>query len=148
MTPLIGDFLVYAHVMSLALWFGGLFGYVFIVWPAAFKTAAPTFPRTVLAEIASRTAPWIYLAMAGVLFSYVLWWILGFSLWGTREMIAYFLVICLLIGNNVYGSLKAWPTIMMAPEPNARNAWKSYYARMAISLVIGLASFSLTIIVA
>ena len=51
--------LIYVHLLSLTLWFGGLFGYVAIVWPAILSEADGAFPRDLLVRITVRTAPWI-----------------------------------------------------------------------------------------
>ena len=70
------DAVIYVHVISLSLWFGGLFGYVIVVWPAIMSEADGGFLRALLARIAMRTAPWIYLAMASALLSFVAIWVM------------------------------------------------------------------------
>lgn len=135
----------YVHAMSLALWFGGLFGYVMIVWPQILRAAAPDLPRALLVSIGTRTAPWIYLAMASALGSFLLFWALTDI--PLRAALPYLLVLLGLIANNVYGSLRAWPTIMMAPDAEASAAWSAFFLRMAISMVVGLGLLSLTLFV-
>ena len=137
----------YIHAMSLALWFGGLFGYVTIVWPELLRAHAPDLPRGILAGIGSRTAPWIYLAMVSGFLSLVVYWAVSdptFSGWAWG---LYFAVLLGLIANNLYGSFRAWPTIMLAPDEIARAAWRSFYLRMALSLVPGAVALSLTLLV-
>lgn len=136
----------YTHAMSLALWFAGLFGYVVIVWPAILKVHDPALPRDVLVQIGTMTAPWIYLAMASVLGSFLLYWALS-DVIPTVAGVIYLIVLLGLVGNNIYGSLRAWPTIMMAPDAVAWAAWKAFYLRMFVSMVIGLSALSLTIFV-
>ena len=136
----------YTHAMSLALWFGGLFGYAVIVWPAIMKVNAPNLPRGVLVQIGVTTAPWIYLAMVAALGSYLGYWFLVDTI-PTSAGVAYLILIVLLIANNCWGSLKSWPAIMMAPDDQAMRAWKNFYFRMFTSLVFGLAALSLTLFV-
>lgn len=136
----------YVHAMSLALWFCGLFGYVMIVWPSIFKVHAPALPRDILVQIGTATAPWIYLAMVCALGSFLLYWALSDDIPATLGLI-YLVVLLLLIANNLYGSFRAWPTIMMAPDQEARAAWKAFYIRMFVSMVVGLSALSVTIFV-
>src|SRR5687768_14853935 len=96
--------LIYAHVVSLTLWFGGLFGYVVIVWPALTSHADGVFPRAILARIAMRTAPWIYLGMATAVVSLAGLWLTGGVGARTPWMAAYGLVLAALVANNVYGT--------------------------------------------
>ena len=100
---------IYVHLVSLALWLGGLFGYVAIVWPAIMSEADGAFPRAILARIAMRTGPWIYLA-------------------------------------NVYGSVAAWPRIMLLPQRLVGREWVWFRVRMIVSLVVGLILYSVAII--
>lgn len=129
----------YLHVVALSLWFGGLFGYVVIVWPAIASDAGEKFPRDLLVGIAVRTARWIYLAMATALLSLAATVVMG---GGPRPAVwtaGYGSLLLALVANNVYGSLVAWPRMMFAPEPVARKEWRSFRVRMAISLAVGLA---------
>ena len=137
----------YVHAMSLALWFGGLFGYVMIVWPQILRAAEPDLPRALLVSIGTRTAPWIYLAMASALGSFLLFWAITDIALPTWAAILYLLVLLGLIANNLYGSFRAWPTIMVAPDTAAHAAWGSFYLRMATSMVVGLTALSLTLFV-
>ena len=47
--------LIYVHLLSLTLWFGGLFGYVAIVWPAFLREADGAFPRDLLNASVAQT---------------------------------------------------------------------------------------------
>src|ERR1700750_605118 len=85
--------LIYAHVISLSLWFGGLFGYVVIVWPAMTSDVDGAFPRALLARIAMRTAPWIYLAMATALLTLAGIWITDAVAAERAWMVVYSLVL-------------------------------------------------------
>jgi hypothetical protein len=134
--------LAYVHVMSLALWFGGLFGYVVIVWPVILRAGAPVLPRSLLASIATRTALWIYLAMASALLSGFSYWYLGAAAIPRGAAAVYFSVLLALVANNMFGSLRSWPAIMLAPDAMAWSAWRAFYGRMAISMVLGLSCFS------
>lgn len=138
--------LVYLHVMSLAMWFGGLFGYVLIVWPTLLHTAAPGFPRQVLVTIGMRTAPWIYLAMGTALVTFFAYWFAGLGDVPAWCYWLYLVVLGLLAANNVYGSTVAWPRIMLFPEAAARRSWRAFYWRMAISLGVGLAALSVCVV--
>ena len=130
--------LTYLHVLSLSLWFGGLFGYVFMVWPAIMREAGEAFPRDLLAMIAIRTARWIYLAMATALLSLAGIWMMDG--WARASLLAgYGVLLIALVANNVYGTLVAWPRIMFLPESLARHEWFWFRVRMTISLVVGLA---------
>src|SRR5215207_4966495 len=102
--------LTYLHVLALSLWFGGLFGYLLIVWPAIMSDAGDAFPRDLLVRIAVGTAPWIYLGMATAVLSLVAIWAIG---GGTRAtwMAGYSLLLLALAANNVYGTMVAWPRI-------------------------------------
>ena len=138
--------LIYAHVISLTLWFGGLFGYVVIVWPALTSHADGAFPRAILARIAMRTAPWIYLGMATAVVSLAGLWLTGGIGARTPWMAAYGLVLAALVANNVYGTVVAWPRIMLLPGSTARRAWFWFRVRMSVSLVAGLALYSAAIL--
>lgn len=130
--------LTYVHVLSLSLWFGGLFGYVFMVWPAIMSEAGDEFPRELLVTIAVRTARWIYLAMATALLSLAGIWMMDGR--ARASLLAgYGVLLIALVANNVYGTLVAWPRIMFLPESLARNEWYWFRVRMIISLVVGLA---------
>ena len=129
--------LTYLHVLALSLWFGGLFGYVFIVWPAIMSEAGEEFPRGLLVGIAVRTAPWIYMAMATALLSLAAIWVMGGG-GGTFWVVGYGVLLIALVANNVYGTMVAWPRMMFAPERAARKEWYWFRLRMTISLVVGL----------
>jgi uncharacterized membrane protein len=137
--------LTYLHVLALSLWFGGLFGYVFIVWPAIMSEAGEEFPRDLLVGIAVRTAPWIYMAMATALLSLAAIWVMGGG-GGTFWMAGYSVLLIALVANNVYGTRVAWPRMMFAPERAARKEWYWFRLRMTISLVVGLALHAVAII--
>ena len=138
--------LEYLHIISLALWFGGLFGYVLIVWPSIFATENPTFPRQLLTSISVRTAPWIYMAMVSALLSLLLYLALGQSKITMPWKFGYFCALLLLIANNVYGSIVAWPRIMLSPDNSAIRSWRFFYLRMILSLILGLSLLSLAVI--
>ena len=137
--------LTYMHVLALSLWFGGLFGYVVIVWPAIMNEAGDAFPRALLARIAMRTAPWIYMAMATALLT-----LAGVLVMdeGTRVswMAGYGVLLIALVANNVYGTAVAWPRIMLLPQSVARKEWYWFRLRMTISLVVGLALHAAAIV--
>jgi hypothetical protein len=138
--------LTYVHVTSLTLWFGGLFGYVVIVWPALTSHADGAFPRAILARIAMRTAPWIYLGMSTAVLSLAGLWVTDGAEAGTPWTAAYGLVLAVLVANNVYGTVVAWPRIMLLPGSTARRAWFWFRVRMSVSLVAGLALYSMAIL--
>ena len=137
--------LTYLHVLALSLWFGGLFGYVVIVWPAVMSEAGDAFPRAMLVRIAVGTAPWIYMGMATAVLSLAAIWAMG---GGTRAtwMAGYSVLLIALVANNVYGTKVAWPRIMFSPERVARTEWHWFRVRMTISLVVGLALHASAII--
>lgn len=127
--------LIFVHVLSLAFWFCGLFAYLLIVWPAV-ERAQDGFPRSQLVSIGNRTAPWIYLTMFGVLGSFLLY---QFFMQGNVAIRAlYLIVLVLLVGNNAYGSMRAWPSIMLSPRKKAEASWAWFKRRMFASLVFGL----------
>jgi uncharacterized membrane protein len=129
--------LTYLHVLSLSLWFGGLFGYVVIVWPAIMSEAGDEFPRDLLVRIAVRTAPWIYMAMVTALLTFVAIWVMD---GGAPDawMAVYGVLLIALVANNVYGTRVAWPRIMFRPERAVRREWYWFRVRMTVSLAIGL----------
>jgi len=137
--------LTYLHLAALSLWFGGLFGYVLIVWPAILSQAGERFPRDLLVGIAVRTAPWIYLGMATALLTLAAVWLMGGGV-GALWMAGYSALLIALVANNVYGTIVAWPRMMFAPERAARREWHWFRLRMTISLVIGLALHASAII--
>ena len=145
-TVLLVDALLLANVVSQALWVGGLFGYVLIVWPAIVRDADGAFPRALLAQIAMRTAPWIYLAMGSTLASFLLLWAMQALTVPTGGLILYGTTMGLLVANNVYGTVTAWPRIMMLPQTQARQEWYRFRLRMAAALVLGLATYSAAIV--
>lgn len=129
--------LTYLHVLSLSLWFGGLFGYLVIVWPAIMSEAGDEFPRDLLVRIAVRTAPWIYMAMVTALLTFVAIWVMD---GGAPDawMAVYGVLLIALVANNVYGTRVAWPRIMFRPESAVRREWYWFRVRMTVSLAIGL----------
>jgi uncharacterized membrane protein len=138
--------LIYLHLTALALWFGGLFGYVVIVWPALMSDADGEFPRAILARIGIRTAPWIYMGMSTALLSLAGVWIVEGAAARTPSMVGYSLLLIALVANNVYGSAVAWPRIMLLPRSSARKEWFWFRVRMSVSLVVGLALYSAAVI--
>jgi len=138
--------LIYVHILSLTLWFGGLFGYVAVVWPAIMSEADGAFPRALLARIAMRTAPWIYLGMAAAVMSLAGIWVMDAAAARTPWLIAYTLLLTALVANNVYGSVVAWPRIMLLPQRLVRREWFWFRVRMSVSLVVGLLLYSVAII--
>ena len=138
--------LVYLHVISLSLWFGGLFAYLVIVWPALMIDADGEFPRAILARIAMRTAPWIYLGMSTALVSLAAIWIIDGAAARTPWMVGYSLLLTALVANNLYGSAVAWPRIMLLPRTIARREWFWFRVRMSVSLIVGLALYSAALI--
>jgi len=138
--------LSYVHLLSLTLWFGGLFGYVAIVWPAILSEADGAFPRDLLVRIAVRTAPWIYLGMSSALLSFLGIWVMGGVSAPAVLIAAYGVMLTVLVANNVYGTLVAWPRIMFAPERVARREWFWFRLRMTVSLVVGLALHGIAVI--
>jgi hypothetical protein len=138
--------LTYLHVLALSLWFGSLFGYLLMVWPAITSEADGAFPRDILVGIAMRSAPWIYLGMSTALLSLAgLWFVEGVPARGPW-MVGYTVLLIALVANNVYGSMVAWPRIMFLPENMVRREWFWFRVRMSVSLVVGLALFSSAII--
>jgi hypothetical protein len=133
--------LMYAHLTSLALWLGGLFGYVVIVWPAIMSDATGRFPRSLLAGIAMRTAPWIYSAMGLALLTFVVIGVTGSIGIHRAWIVAYGLLLSALVGNNVYGSMVAWPRMMLLPMKSAGQVWFWFRVRMTVALVVGLALY-------
>ena len=139
--------LIYLHVLSLTLWFGGLFGYVVIVWPAIMREADGAFPRDLLVGIAVRTAPWIYLGMSTALLTLAGVWLMEGSPARGLWMAGYTVLLLTLVANNVYGTKVAWPRIMFLPESLVRREWFWFRVRMSVSLVVGLALFSSVILI-
>jgi hypothetical protein len=137
--------LTYAHLTALGLWLGGLFGYVVIVWPAIMTDASGRFPRALLAGIAIRTAPWIYSAMILALLTYAAMWLTGNINAGLPWILAYGLMLAALLGNNVYGSIVAWPRMMLLAFDGAGRVWFWFRVRMWAALVVGLALYSMAI---
>ena len=137
--------LIYVHVTSLALWFGGLFSYVAIVWPAIMSDTE-AFPRTVLARIGMRTAPWIYLGMSVAVLSLAGLWMMDGIATPTPWLATYTLLLTALVANNVYGSAVAWPRIMLLPQSLARREWFWFRVRMSASLIVGLVLYSVATI--
>ena len=136
---------VVTHVFSITFWFGGLFAYVLLVWPAVFADAGASFPRALLCRIAMRTGPLIYLAMAGAMASGLLLAMTGAPLFTKTGYFMYLGLLSLPMLNNVYGSVASWPAIMMRPERTARRAWRAFHLRMTASLVLGIALIALFI---
>jgi len=137
---------IYVHLISLALWFGGLFGYVAIVWPAIMSEADGAFPRAILARIAMRTGPWIYLGMSAAVSSLAGLWLMGDLAVRTPWLATYTVLLAVLVANNVYGSVVAWPRIMLLPRRLVDREWFWFRVRMIVSLVVGLILYSVAII--
>ena len=139
--------LVYVHLLTMALWFGGLFLYVFVVWPAVASQSRGVFPRGLLCTMAMRTAGWIYLGMTAALASVVAVWIIDPPLRNSL-MVGYTLLVTGAAANNVYGSVVAWPRMMLCSAPVAAKEWFWFRVRMGISLVVGLVLYSGAVITA
>ena len=137
--------LIYVHIISLSLWFGGLFGYVAVVWPAIMSEADGAFPRAILARIGMRTAPWIYLGMSAAVLSLAGIWVMDGVAARAPWLVAYTVLLTALVANNVYGSVVAWPRIMLLPQRIVRREWFWFRVRMGVSLVVGLAIYSVAI---
>ena len=137
---------VWLHVMSLALWFGGLFAYVVIVWPVLLREKPSGFPRETLVSIGVHTAPLIYAAMSSALITFGIYWLGGFGDWPGWSARIYALLLLVLVGNNVYGSLAAWPRIMFATDEAARSCWNAFYSRAAMAMLLGLAMLSVSVV--
>ena len=137
--------LMYAHLTALALWLGGLFGYVVIVWPAILSDATGRFPRALLAGIAMRTAPWIYSAMGLALLTFAAIGLTGSIGVPHSWIAAYGLLLITLIGNNLYGTIVAWPRMMLLPTKIAGQVWFWFRMRMIVALVVGLALYCVAI---
>jgi uncharacterized membrane protein len=136
----------YVHIVALALWFGGLFGYVLIVWPVVVQQADGAFPRALLAGIAMRTAPWIYFAMVSAVLSLAAGWMVRVVPTDDGWLVVYSIVLAGLVANNVYGSVVAWPRMMLLRESAARREWFWFRLRMSVALVLGLTLYSLAVI--
>ena len=93
-----------------------------------------------------RTAPWIYLAMASALLSVVAIWVLDAVKAEGPWMLGYSLLLSGLVANNVYGTVVAWPRIMLLPRRSAEKEWLWFRVRMSVSLVVGLALYSVAVI--
>ena len=138
--------LICLHLISLGLWMGGLFGYLVIVWPAIIGEANGRFPRSLLAVIAMRTAPWIYAAMGCAVLTFATVWLSGALLVQRFWIASYGLLLTALVGNNVYGTVAAWPRMMLLPFAGARQEWFWFRVRMGASLGIGLALYTAAVI--
>jgi hypothetical protein len=138
--------LVYVHILALSLWFGGLFAYVAIVWPAVMADADGVFPRATLARIAMRTGPWIYLGMSTAVLSLGMVWVMGDLAIRTPWFVCYAVLLLTLVANNVYGSVVAWPRLMLLPQRLVRREWFWFRVRMVASLVVGLVLYSVAIV--
>ncbi len=134
--------LLITHILGLMFWMGGLFVYLFIVWPAVFAYQAGRFPRDLLGSIAIRTAPWIYFAMMIVLATAIIIAALSAISVPVGWVVMYFLALFLLIGNNVFGTLRSWPTMLFASDSEAKKTWNRFFVRMASSFVIGMTMVS------
>jgi uncharacterized membrane protein len=137
--------LICLHLISLGLWMGGLFGYLVIVWPAIIGEAAGRFPRSLLAVIAMRTAPWIYAAMGCALLTFATAWLSGALLVQRFWIGSYGFLLTTLVGNNVYGTVATWPRMMLLPSVGARQEWLWFRVRMGVSLGIGMALYTAAI---
>jgi hypothetical protein len=135
----------YVHITSLSLWFGGLFSYVAVVWPAIMSDA-DAFPRAILARIGMRTAPWIYLGMSAAVLSLAGIWVIDGVAARTPWLLAYTVLLAALVANNIHGSVVAWPRIMLLPQRLVRREWFWFQVRMSVSLVVGLVLYSAAII--
>ena len=132
--------MLFLHALSMIFWIGGLFAYLFIVWPSIFKVAqGRPFPREMLGMLAHRTGPWIYLAMVSALITAVVFvFSEAASTLDRWVIIGYLVVLCLLIANNTYGTLGGWARILWAPQDKVMKFWRNFYARMFISFVLGI----------
>ena len=93
-----------------------------------------------------RTAPWIYLAMGSALASFLVLWAMGALTVPVGCLVVYGAVLTLLVANNVYGTVTAWPRIMLLPRTQAIAEWSWFRVRMGAALVLGLASFSAAVV--
>jgi len=135
------ELILMVHVVSGALWVGALFMNVLIVWPAAYRWAAGTgFPRSIISLVGMKSAPWLYLGMAGLALSGLALAALdgaaasglGVWLWVKIAAATY------MIANNVHGTIVTWPKVMLSPETRAWSVWRIYHARAALALLVGI----------
>ena len=83
-----------------------------------------------------RTAPWIYLGMSAAVLSLAGIWVMDDVTGRTPWLVA----------NNVYGSVVAWPRMMLLPQRLVRREWFWFRVRMSVSLVVGLLLYSVAVI--
>ena len=130
------------------MWFAGLFRATSLRLARCLLRGIRSqgLPRETLVSIAVRTAPWIYVAMSSTLITFGIYWLGGFGDAPAWFGWLYGLVLLLLVGNNVYGSLAAWPRIMFAPDEAARSCWSRFYRRAAVALALGLTILSASVV--
>jgi hypothetical protein len=103
-------------------------------------------PRSLLAAIAIRTAPWIYMAMASALLTFAVLCLMDATGIGRSTTLVYGLLLVALVANNVYGTVFAWPRIMVLPSQSAGQEWFWFRVRMSVSLAVGLTLYSAAIV--
>lgn len=142
----ITEILIHLHIVALSLWFGGLFCYLLIVWPAIMSLETELFPRTLIAEIGIRTCPWIYFAMIVALLSFLTVWGMGALPFDHFTMGIYAVFLVGLFFNNSYGTIVAWPKLMLESETAVCTEWKWYRIRMSLSFIVGITLHSLVVL--
>jgi uncharacterized membrane protein len=145
METILVTLLVHFHIIALSLWFGGLFCYLLMVWPAIVTRETKLFPRQIIAAIGTRTFPWIYFAMIVALLSFLAVWGMGALPFDHFTMGVYGFFLVGLFLNNLYGTVVAWPQLMLESETAAYVKWKWYKIRMSLSFIVGITLHSLVV---
>ena len=142
------DALLFLHVTALSLWCGWLFSYVAVVWPAILRDSDGRFPRALLCAIGVRTAPWISLAMATAIMTLAGLWFAGAAPLRHPGAALYATALVALVANNVYGSIVAWPRMMLLPRMSAAREWFWFRLRMTVALALVLLLNSVALVTA
>ncbi len=141
---LLTHILLAVHVVNSALWVGAVF-MGSIIDPPALKNSAgkQSFLANFIIEQGIQVFPWVYAAMSLIFLT-------GLSLtWlhppqNTLQLslvIAKFIVLGIMAGNTLYGTLVTWPKIQFATMEEVPVLWKPYLIRAYITLACGIAAF-------
>jgi uncharacterized membrane protein len=143
------NILLVAHVVSSAIWIGAVFMGSVIDWPAARDSIGQnTFPLSFVVEQGKRVFFWVYLGISIVLMSGVVLTYMN-PPQNMREImfiITKFILLSIMTGNTIYGTLVTWPSIQFATFDEARILWSWYMKRAYITLACGVLNFAMGII--
>lgn len=141
--------LIAMHTVSAAMWVGAVFMGAFIDPPALRESAdSPWFLVNFIIAQGIHVFFWVYLSMVVILVTG------GLLIWLHPPQTAFQvtllalkgILLAIMAGNTIYGSLVTWPQIQFATPSEVRILWRSYLIRAYITFGCGVLGFILGVL--